>query len=51
LTPLAGPSGVLIAPTTRDLLEDSDLIFEGAGTYELKGLAGTRQVFRLVVPD
>jgi hypothetical protein len=26
LTPLAGPNEVLISPTTRDLLEGSDLI-------------------------
>lgn len=48
---LAGPNEVLISPTTRDLLEGSDLILEEAGMYELKGFAGARQVFRLVVPD
>jgi len=47
---LAGPNDVLISPTTRDLLEGSDLVLEEAGAHELKGLAGARQVFRLVVP-
>jgi len=44
---LAGPNEVLVSPTTRDLLEGSDLILQEAGTHELKGLAGTRQLFRL----
>jgi class 3 adenylate cyclase len=44
----AGANEVLISPTTRDLLEGSDLVFEEAGSYELRGLAGARQLFRLV---
>ena len=48
---LAGPNEVLISTTTRDLLEGSDVRLEEAGTYELKGLAGTRQLFRLVVGE
>jgi class 3 adenylate cyclase len=48
---LAGPNEVLISPTTRDLLEGSDLVLEAAGTHELKGLAAARQLFRLVLPD
>jgi len=51
LLDLAGPNEVLISATTRDLLEGSDLLLEEAGTHELKGLAGVRQVFRLVIPD
>jgi class 3 adenylate cyclase len=47
---LAGPNEVLVSSTTRDLVEGSDLLLEDAGTHELKGLSGARQVFRLVVP-
>ena len=46
---LAGPDEVLVSSTTADLLEGSGLVLEDAGTYELKGLAGRRQVFRLVM--
>jgi len=45
---LAGPNEVLVSSTTSGLLEGSDLILEDAGVHELKGLSGTRQVFRLV---
>jgi class 3 adenylate cyclase len=44
---LAGSDEVLVSSTTRDLLEGSDLDLEDAGTHELKGLSGPRQVFRL----
>jgi class 3 adenylate cyclase len=44
----ARPNEVLISPTTRDLLEGSNVIIEDAGAYTLKGLAGPRQLFRLV---
>ena len=47
---LAGPNEVLVSSTTRDLLEGSGLVLDEAGTHELKGLSGPRQVFRLVVP-
>ena len=47
---LAGPGGVLVSATTAGLLEGSGLGLEDAGTHELKGLSGKRQVFRLVVP-
>ncbi|MGZ6312429.1 MAG: adenylate/guanylate cyclase domain-containing protein [Candidatus Limnocylindrales bacterium] len=47
---LAGPNEVLVSSTTRDLVEGSDLLLEDAGTHELKGLSGARQVFRLMVP-
>ena len=43
----AGPNEVLISTTTRDLLEGSAVTLEDAGTYELKGLTGARQLFRL----
>jgi class 3 adenylate cyclase len=45
---LAGPDEVLVSATTRDLIEGSGLVLEEAGTHELKGLAGGRQVFRVV---
>jgi class 3 adenylate cyclase len=47
----ARPNEVLISPTTRDLLEGSNVIIEDAGTYDLKGLAGPRLLFRLVAPS
>jgi class 3 adenylate cyclase len=39
---------VLVSATTRDLLEGSGLVLEDAGTHELKGLSGSRQLFRVV---
>ncbi len=45
---LAGPDEVIVSSTTRDLLDGSDLVLEDAGTHELKGLTGPRQVYRLV---
>jgi class 3 adenylate cyclase len=47
---LAGPGEVLVSSTTSGLLEGSGLVLEDAGVHELKGLSGTRQLFRLVVP-
>jgi class 3 adenylate cyclase len=47
---LASADEVLLSSTTRDLVEGSGLDLEDAGTHELKGLSGPRQVFRLVVP-
>ncbi len=47
---LAGPNEVLVSSTTRDLLEGSELALEDAGTHELKGFSGARQVFRLLAP-
>lgn len=46
---LAGLDEVLISGTTRDLLDGADVTVEDAGTHELKGLTGPRQVFRVVV--
>jgi class 3 adenylate cyclase len=46
---LAGPDEVLVSATTFDLLEGSGLALEEAGAHEMKGLPGTRKVFRLVV--
>jgi class 3 adenylate cyclase len=38
---------VLVSSTTKDLLEGSGLDLVDAGSYELKGLAGERRLFRL----
>lgn len=48
LLALAAPGEVLLSTTTRDLLDDPSLVTEDAGTHELKGLTGARQVHRLV---
>ena len=48
LLDLAGPNEVLLSPTTRDLLEGSGIEVEEAGSHELRGLTGSRQVYRLV---
>jgi len=45
---LAGPGEVLLSSTTGGLVEGSGMVLEDAGTHELKGLAGPRQVYRLV---
>ncbi|HEY6569249.1 MAG TPA: adenylate/guanylate cyclase domain-containing protein [Candidatus Limnocylindrales bacterium] len=44
---LAGPGDVLLTTTTADLVEGSGLQLEDAGAHELKGLSGSRQVWRL----
>jgi class 3 adenylate cyclase len=48
LLALAAPNEVLLSTTTRDLLDDPGLATEDAGTHELKGITGARQVYRLV---
>jgi class 3 adenylate cyclase len=45
---VAGPHEVFVTSTTSELLDGSDVVLEEAGTHELKGLSGRRQVFRLV---
>jgi class 3 adenylate cyclase len=45
---IAGPNEVFVSSTTSDLLEGSGLSLEFAGTHEMKGLPGSRKVFRLV---
>jgi class 3 adenylate cyclase len=44
---LAGPDEIFVSSTTRDLLTGSDFALEPAGSYELKGLTGAREVFRV----
>ena len=46
----ARPDEVIVSGTTRDLLEGSDMHFEDAGAHELKGLPGSRTLYRLI-PD
>jgi class 3 adenylate cyclase len=48
LMSVAGPDEVIVSSTTRDLVEGSGLVLEDAGAHELKGLAGSRQAFRVV---
>lgn len=48
LLPLASGDEVLVSSTTRDLVEGSGLVLADAGTHELKGVSGARQVYRLV---
>jgi class 3 adenylate cyclase len=44
---LAGADEIYVSSTTRDLLSSSDFTLEPAGSYELKGLTGAREVFRV----
>jgi class 3 adenylate cyclase len=46
---LAGPDEVFVSATTGDLLEGSGVTLEDAGSHELKGLTGRRQVLRVAV--
>jgi class 3 adenylate cyclase len=47
LLALAGPDEVVVSQTTTDLIEGSGLELEDLGGHELKGLPGTRRVYRL----
>lgn len=44
----AGANEVLVSATTRDLLDGSGLDLEDAGTHDLKGLAGSRTLYRVI---
>ena len=44
---LAGPGEVLVSSVTHDLLAGSGLDFEPKGRYQLKGIEGEREIFRL----
>ena len=44
---LAGPDEVIVSSTTKDLLEGSGIVLEDAGSHELKGLDGARQIYRI----
>jgi len=43
---LAEAGQVLVSATTRDLVAGSGLEFDDLGEFELKGLGGSRRVFR-----
>jgi class 3 adenylate cyclase len=43
----AAPDEVLVSSLTRELLEGSGLKVEPAGAYELKGLTGARDLYRI----
>ena len=45
---LAAPGEVLVSATTADLLSGSGLVLESAGSHDLKGVTGAREVFRLL---
>lgn len=45
---VAGPDEVLVSATVRELLEGTDLRFEDRGQYDLKGMSGSRQLYRLL---
>ncbi|OGO56475.1 MAG: hypothetical protein A2V85_03785 [Chloroflexi bacterium RBG_16_72_14] len=47
---LAGPSQVYVSATTRELVADSGLTFVDAGSHELKGVSGARQLYCLAEP-
>ena len=44
----AGAGEVLVSTTTHELLAGSGLEFRDAGTHELKGITGARQLYALV---
>ena len=46
---LAGPGQVLATRTVKDLVAGSGIVFEDAGSYELKGVPGRWELCRL--PD
>ena len=46
----AGGNEVLVSPTTRDLLEGSGLTLQDAGSRDLKGLSGSRTLYRVEPP-
>jgi class 3 adenylate cyclase len=48
---VAGAGEVLVSATTRHLLAGSELAFEPAGSYELKGLGDARELFRLTASE
>jgi class 3 adenylate cyclase len=43
----AGPGEVFVSATTKYVLGGCNLDFESAGIYELKGLEGKHELFRL----
>jgi class 3 adenylate cyclase len=48
---VAASGEVLVSATVMDLVDGSELTFDDAGTHELKGLHGARQLYRLATPE
>jgi class 3 adenylate cyclase len=48
---LAGPSGVLVSQTVKDLVAGSGLTFEDAGEHELKGVPDRWHLYRVVARE
>ena len=48
---LAGAGQVFVSSTTRELVADSGLAFVDAGSHELKGVTGARQLYCLSAAD
>lgn len=48
---VAEPDEILVSATVMDLVDGSGLEFADAGSHELKGFRGARQLFRLIGPD
>ena len=44
---VAGPNQVYVSATTRELVADSGLAFVDAGSHDLKGVSGARQLYCL----
>jgi class 3 adenylate cyclase len=44
---VAPPDEVYVSATTRELVLGADLAFEDAGSHELKGVSGARQLYRI----
>ena len=45
---LAGPSGILVSQTVKDLVAGSGLVFEDVGEHELKGVPDRLQLYSVV---
>jgi class 3 adenylate cyclase len=45
---LAGPGEVLVSSTVRDLVAGAGITFEDRGEHQLKGVPGTRRLYRAV---
>jgi class 3 adenylate cyclase len=48
---LASANQLFVSGTTKDLIAGAGFVIESAGSFELKGLTGTRDVFRVSQPD
>lgn len=48
---LAGSDEVLVSSTVRDLLEGTEVRFEDRGRHDLKGLPGSRQLWRVLAAE